>query len=110
MYDEDYEAVQPFVALAARHNVAIVVLHHLNSQTEPSDPFDAFSGSTGLTADSEGIWLLTRKRGDADAYLMVDGKDIVESQELALGWDGVTCRTPGTGSGTTSASLRATRT
>jgi len=91
MYDEDYEAVQPFVELAAKHNVAIVLIHHLNQQAEPHDPFDAFSGSAGLTAAAEHIWLLTRKRGDADAYLLVDGKDIEEPQELALGRDGVTC-------------------
>jgi AAA domain len=90
-YEEDYEAVQPFVTLAAKHNAAIVVLHHLNQQAEPHDPFDAFSGSAGLTAAADGIWLLTRKRGDADAYLMVDGKDIEEPQELALGWDATTC-------------------
>jgi len=87
LYDEDYEAVQPFVALAAKHNVAIVLIHHLNQQAEPHDPFDAFSGSSGLPAAAEHIWLLTRKRGDADAYLLVDGKDIEERQELALGWD-----------------------
>lgn len=91
MYDEDYEAVQPFVGLAAKHNTALVVLHHLNQLSEPHDPFDAFSGSAGLTAAAEHIWLLTRKRGDADAYLMVDGKDIEEPRELALGWDSVTC-------------------
>ena len=91
MYDDDYEAVQPLVPIAAKHNVAVVVLHRLNQQSEPHDPFDAFSGSAGLTAAAEHIWLLTRKRGDADAYLMVDGKDIEEPQELALGWDGVTC-------------------
>jgi RecA-family ATPase len=91
MYDDDYEALQPLVPLASKHNTAIVVLHHLNQQSEPHDPFDAFSGSSGLTAATEGIWLLTRKRGDADAYLMVDGKDIEEQQELALGWDATTC-------------------
>lgn len=90
-YEEDYEAVQPFATLSAKHNVAIVILHHLNQQAEPHDPFDAFSGSAGLTAAAEGIWLLTRKRGDADAFLMVDGKDVEEPQELALGWDGATC-------------------
>jgi hypothetical protein len=68
-----------------------MVLHHLNQQSEPHDPFDAFSGTSGLTAATEQIWLLTRKRGDADAYLMIDGKDIEEPQELALGWDAVTC-------------------
>src|SRR5215208_6636749 len=55
-YEEDYEAVQPFVSLAAKHNAAVVVLHHLNQQSEPHDPFDAFSGSSGLTAAAEGIW------------------------------------------------------
>src|SRR5215212_6878133 len=91
MYDDDYEALQPYVPIANKHNVAIVVLHHLNQQSDPHDPFDAFSGSSGLTAATEQIWLLTRKRGDADAYLMIDGKDIEEPQELALGWDAITC-------------------
>src|SRR5215212_5106567 len=91
MYDDDYEALQPYVPIANKHNVAIVVLHHLNQQSDPHDPFDAFSGSSGLTAATEHIWLLTRKRGDCDAYLRIDGKDIEEPQELALGWDGVTC-------------------
>jgi Fe2+ or Zn2+ uptake regulation protein len=91
MYDDDYDSLQPYVPLASKHNVAIVVLHHLNQQSDPHDPFDAFSGSSGLTAATEQIWLLTRKRGDADAYLMIDGKDIEEPQELALGWDAATC-------------------
>jgi AAA domain len=90
-YEDDYDAVQPFVSLASKHNVAVMVLHHLNQQSEPHDPFDAFSGTSGLTAATEQIWLLTRKRGDADAYLMIDGKDIEEPQELALGWDPATC-------------------
>jgi hypothetical protein len=91
MYDDDYDAVRPFVVLADKHNVAVVLIHHLNQLSEPNDPFDAFSGSAGLPAAAEGIWLLTRKRGDADAYLRVDGKDIEEPQEFALGWDGATC-------------------
>jgi hypothetical protein len=91
MYDVDYDALRPFVPLADKHDVAIVLIHHLNQQSEPHDPFDAFSGSAGLPAAADDIWLLTRKRGDADAYLMVDGKDIEEPQELALGWDAATC-------------------
>jgi hypothetical protein len=90
-YEEDYEAVQPFTTLAAKHNVALVLIHHLNQQAEPHDPYDAFSGSSGLTAAADGIWLLTRKRGDADAFLMIDGKDVEDPQELALGWDAQTC-------------------
>ena len=87
MYDEDYEAVQPFVPLANEHDVAIVLVHHLNQQSNPDDPFDWFSGSAGLVAAAEGILLFRRKRGDGDAYLTIDGKDIEERTELAAKWD-----------------------
>jgi hypothetical protein len=91
MYDVDYEAIEPFVGLASRHNVAIVMVHHLNQNPDPADPYDAFSGSSGLTAAVEGILLLTRERGQADAYLTVDGKDIKDRRELALGWEADVC-------------------
>jgi hypothetical protein len=91
MYDVDLEAVEPLVGLASKHNVSIIVVHHLNQNPDPADPYDAFSGSSGLTAAVEGILLLTRKRGDADAYLTVDGKDIEERRELALRWDANVC-------------------
>jgi len=89
MYDEDYEAVQPFVPLADKHDVAIVLIHHLNQQSNPDDPYDWFSGSAGLVAAAEGILLFRRKRGEADGFLTVDGKDIEERSELALKWDGL---------------------
>jgi hypothetical protein len=88
-YDVDYETIEPFVGLASQHNVAIVLVHNLNP--DPADPYDAFSGSPGLTAAVEGILLLTRERGQADGYLTVDGKDIKDRQELALGWDANVC-------------------
>ncbi len=87
MYDDDYDAVRPFVPLANEHVVAIVLVHHLNQQSNPDDPFDWFSGSAGLVAAAEGILLFRRKRGDADAFLTVDGKDIEERTELALKWE-----------------------
>jgi RecA-family ATPase len=30
MYDDDYDAVQPFVPLGNKHNLAVLLLHHLN--------------------------------------------------------------------------------
>jgi len=91
MYDVDYEAIEPFVPLATKHNVTIVLVHHLNQNPDPSDPCDAFSGSLGLTAAVEGILLLTRDHRQADAILTVDGKDIKDRQELAVKWDAATC-------------------
>ncbi len=87
MYDDDYDAVQPFVPLANKHDVALVLIHHLNQQSNPDDPYDWFSGSAGLVAAAEGILLFRRKRGDGDAFLTVDGKDIEERVELAVKWD-----------------------
>jgi hypothetical protein len=88
-YDVDHETIEPFVGLASQPNVAIVLVHNLNP--DPADPYDAFAGSSGLTAAVEGILLLTRERGQADGYLTVDGKDIKDRQELALGWDANVC-------------------
>jgi hypothetical protein len=87
MYDDDYDAVQPFVPLADRHDVALILIHHLNQMANPDDPYDWFSGSAGLVAAAEGILLFRRKRGEADGYLTVDGKDVEEKAELALQWD-----------------------
>lgn len=91
MYDVDYEAIQPFVPVAAEYNVAIVLVHHLNQDANPNDPYDSFQGSAGLPAAAEGILLLTRERGQSDAVLTVDGKDIRDRQQLALQWGAEAC-------------------
>jgi len=44
-------------------------------------------GSAGLTGGVDGALVLKRKRGQADAYLHVDGRDIENPAELALKWD-----------------------
>ncbi len=85
IYDEDYRAGVPLKGLADKYGVAIVVIHHLRK--EPADdPLDTVSGSTGLTAVADSIWVLKRPRGQADAFLFVTGRD-VEDQELALSWN-----------------------
>ena len=84
-YGEDYEAVKPLLSLAARHNVAVLIVHHLRKQGA-EDPLDEVSGSTGLTGGVDGVLVLKRERGRADAYLHVTGRDIEDDQELALQW------------------------
>jgi len=86
LYKEDYEAVEPLVALAADHNVAILIVHHLR-KLGADDPLDQVSGSMGLTGGADGALVLNRERGRADAYLYVTGRDIEEEKELALSWD-----------------------
>jgi AAA domain/3'-5' exonuclease/Domain of unknown function (DUF3854) len=89
LYKEDYEAVEPLVELAADHNVAILIVHHLR-KLGAEDPLDQVSGSMGLTGGADGALVLNRERGRADAYLYVTGRDIEEEKELALSWDSTT--------------------
>jgi hypothetical protein len=86
LYDVDYEALEPLLPLAAKHEVAILVVHHLRKM-DAGDPLDMVSGSTGLTGGVDGTLILKRERGKQDATLVVDGRDLEESSELALKWD-----------------------
>jgi len=86
LYDEDYAAVQGLKDLADRYQVALVVVHHLR-KASADDPIDQVSGSHGLTGGVDGVLVLKRERGRADAVLHVTGRDIEREQELALQWD-----------------------
>lgn len=86
VYDVDYEALEPLLPLAAQHGLAIIVVHHLR-QMPAADPLDEISGSTGLTGVVDGVLVLKRDRGEADACLYATGRDIEEEMELALQWD-----------------------
>jgi hypothetical protein len=85
-YGEDREAVGPLAPIAADHNVAILLVHHLR-EAESDDPLDMIHGSAGLTGGVDGALVLKRKRGQADAFLHIDGRDIENPTELALKFD-----------------------
>ena len=85
-YDEDRDAVDPLIPIAADHGVAMLLVHHLR-ETESDDPLDMITGSVGLTGGVDGALVLKRRRGNADAYLHADGRDIEQPVELALKWE-----------------------
>lgn len=86
VYAEDYGALERLIPLAAQYSVTILVVHHMRKMAA-ADPLDEISGSTGLSGGVDGIMTLKRDRGQADAYLYVDGRDVEEPRELALCWD-----------------------
>jgi hypothetical protein len=86
VYDADYEALEAMQRLAAEHEVSILVVHHLR-KLGAADPLDEISGSTGLSGGADGVLVLKRDRGRADAYLHVTGREIEEEAELALSWN-----------------------
>ena len=86
VYAEDYAALEQLLPLAAKHGVAIVVVHHLRKMAA-SDPMDEISSSTGLTAGVDGFMILRRTPGSKGPTLYVDGRDIEEPTEYALYWN-----------------------
>jgi hypothetical protein len=86
VYEADYEALEAMQRLAAEFKVSILVVHHLR-KLGAADPLDEISGSTGLSGGADGVLVLKRDRGRADAYLHVTGREIEEEAELALRWD-----------------------
>jgi hypothetical protein len=86
IYTEDYAALEKLLPLAAKHGVAIVVIHHLRKMGA-SDPMDEISSSTGLTAGVDGFLILRRTPGSKGPTLFVDGRDIEEPTEYALHWN-----------------------
>ena len=86
VYAEDYAALELLLPLAAKHGVAIVVVHHLRKMAA-SDPVDEISSSTGLTAGVDGFLILRRTPGSKGPTLYVDGRDIEEPTEYALHWN-----------------------
>jgi hypothetical protein len=81
-YYEDYHTIAPLKAVADKYKIAIVLVHHFR-KAEGADPYDAVSGSSGLTAAADATMLLTRQRQQMIASLALTGRTIRE-QELAL--------------------------
>ena len=86
VYKDDYQALEKLLPLAAKHAVAIVVIHHLRKMAA-ADPVDEINASTGLTAGVDGFMILRRTPGSKGPTLYVDGRDIEEPEEYALHWN-----------------------
>jgi hypothetical protein len=85
-YEEDRDSVDSLVTLADKHSVAIILVHHLR-EMESDDPLDMIHGSAGLTGGVDSALVLKRRRGEADANLLGDGRDFENPVELALKWN-----------------------
>lgn len=82
LYGDDYAACGALKRLGDKYGVAIMVLHHL-SKRECDDPFEALTGTVGISGAADGLMVLERKRGKDDAVLHLTGRDIGH-EKLAL--------------------------
>jgi hypothetical protein len=85
-YANDYREVAKIKALADRHKIAVLLIHHLRKAPD-SDPFNMVSGSTGIIGAVDSIYVLEKaKRTENAAMLHVTGRDI-EDMQIKLEFD-----------------------
>lgn len=85
-YTNDYLVGNVLTPLAKKYAVSIVLVHHVRKM-QTDDPLEQVSGTLGLTGGVDGVMVLRRSRGQADALLYVTGRDVEEEQDYALDWD-----------------------
>ena len=82
-YASDYRDIGVLKALADRHRIAILLLHHLRKLSD-EDPMNMISGTTGLSGATDSNFVLRRsKRRENTATLYCTGRDI-PYRELSL--------------------------
>lgn len=91
-YSADYRETGALKAFADRHNVALLLVHHLRKMRDDGDPFAMISGTTGISGAADTMLVLIKENhSDSSAKLSVVGRD-VESLDAVLRFDRETCR------------------
>lgn len=86
VYDQDYATIGPFHALARKHGIAIIIVHHTNKSTATGDPVLRISGTMGLSGAADTTLVLSREAREMHGTLDVRGRDVAE-REIALQFD-----------------------
>lgn len=90
-YAADYREVGAIKAFADKHNVSVLLVHHLRKMKDDGDPFNMISGTNGIMGAADTTMVLTKeKRGDENATFSVIGRDI-ESSDTILRFNKDTC-------------------
>jgi hypothetical protein len=90
LYSADYKELGVLKNLAAKHQIAILLVHHLRKQGA-SDPVNMLTGSTGISGAVDSTFILKRdKRTENAATLFCTGRDI-KSLEIPLVFSEYSC-------------------
>ena len=82
-YANDYRDIGVLKALADRHRIAVLLVHHLRKMND-DDPMNMISGTTGLSGATDSNFVLRKsKRRENTATLYCTGRDIAY-RELSL--------------------------
>jgi len=75
LYQVDYDNIKRIQQVAARYGVTIMGVHHSNKKSDVIDPADMVSGSTGMTAAADGVWIMEADRTRESAELHTQMRD-----------------------------------
>lgn len=88
-YANDYVDLRQLKSFADRHDICVLIVHHLWKAESTSDQFMDISGTTAISGAADGMMVMQKeKRSSSDCRLSVTGRD-VEYAELALRRDGI---------------------
>lgn len=74
-YQQEYDELHAINDWAHKHNVVVIVVHHLRKgEVDPSDPFEAISGTLGLQGAVDGMMVIERKDLKSDFDEALDEK------------------------------------
>jgi DNA-binding transcriptional ArsR family regulator len=85
-YEADYRFAGALQELAGKYGLAIVAAHHTRKM-DADDPFDAVSGTRGLTGAADSVLVLKRDAGSSTPVLYGRGRDM-EEIETAVEFEG----------------------
>lgn len=91
-YQYDYREMRQLKSFADRHDVVLLLVHHLRKMGDDSDPHNRISGTNGILGAADTSLVLTKtKKADNTATLSVTGRD-VESSDTVVEFSKLTCR------------------
>jgi RecA-family ATPase len=82
-YAETYQSIVGLKAVADKHGVAIVAIHHTNKPPEKKPRADfvhSIMGSVGIVAAADTVIVMVRRRMQDDGILSITGRDVQEAE------------------------------
>lgn len=83
-YAADYREMSLLKSFADKHNISILLVHHLRKMRDDGDPFNMISGTNGIMGAADTTIVLNKeKRSDQVTTMSITGRD-VEGDEIAI--------------------------
>ncbi len=84
-YSNDYKEVGALKQFADKHNIAILLIHHLRKAKDKDDVFNQISGTNGIAGAADTMIVLSKKNRTAPETLFsITGRDVDTSETIAV--------------------------